>query len=321
MRVFIWGSPFHETTVHFESTGLRLHAERQITIRAESAFPQKDLVRARVNEKVLIMSDTPPCFQPNARGTFVAAALDTETTGLSSETDHIIEIGIRLFQFDMPSGRMVAVLEDFSALQDPGFVISPEIQSVTGISPEILVGQKIDWSRVDALLSKAEVLIAHNAMFDRGFIDLKSRVTPSKVWACSAWQVEWRAKGFKNARLQDVCGALGIVYQAHRAMSDVEAMMQLIGRVDESTGETYLREILTSAGQQAAFLWAEGRTYDQRDLLKANGFRWNPGAKTWGKTVLLAEVPRQVESVKSLIPGVTLQSRPLGLQDRHKSVL
>jgi DNA polymerase-3 subunit epsilon len=267
------------------------------------------------------MSDAPRCFIPEAQGTFLGAALDTETSGLSSETDHVIEIGIRQFRFELPSGKIVdSSVETYSALQDPGFTISKEIQTVTGIAPEMLVGQNIDWAKVDSMLAQADVIVAHNASFDRGFLDRKSRVSPEKVWACSAWQVEWRAKGFKNARLQDLTQALGITHHAHRAMSDVDAMVELIGREDVMTGKPYFHEMMESCREQVAYLWVEGRTYDHRDLLKAHGFRWNGGGKIWGKIIPAADVDRQVASVMGLMPGVTVQSKPVALHDRFKPV-
>jgi DNA polymerase-3 subunit epsilon len=268
----------------------------------------------------MLMSDVPRCFMPQAQGVFLGAALDTETSGLSAETDQVIEIGIRIFRFEMPSGKIVEPnVETYSALQDPGFLISSEIQSVTGITPLMLAGQSIDWQKVDALLAGVDVIVAHNAQFDRAFVDRKSQVTQSKVWACSAWQVEWRAKGFKNARLQDLTHAHGVAHEAHRAMGDVVAMLDLIGRDDVMTGKPYWAEIVEACRQAVAYLWVEGRTYDQRDLLKAHGFRWNSAGKTWGKIIPAGEADRQTSSVLGLIPGVTVQSRLVALQDRFKA--
>jgi DNA polymerase-3 subunit epsilon len=265
--------------------------------------------------------EVPRCFAPDAQGLFLAAALDTETSGLSGETDQIIEIGIRLFEYELPSARITRpAVEVYSALQDPGFLISPEIQSVTGLSPAMLSGHHIDWERVDALLARADVIIAHNARFDRGFVDRKSRVSPTKTWACSSTQVAWKAKGFKSGRLQGLTAALGIAHQAHRAMGDVDALVDLIGREDAMTGKPYLHEMIEDCRREVAYLWVEGRTYDQRDLLKAYGFRWNPAGKTWGKIIAAGESDKQIASVTGLIPDVTVQSRPLAPQERFKPV-
>jgi DNA polymerase-3 subunit epsilon len=248
----------------------------------------------------------------------IAAALDTETTGLSSVQDEIIEVGLQLFRFDPASGEVLELLESYTALQDPGFRISSEIQGVTGISPEMLIGQKIDWSRVDELLARAEWIVAHNAGFDRGFVDRKSQVSPKKLWVCSSWQVDWRGKGFKNAKLQDLCVALNIAHDAHRAMGDVSAMLRLIGSEDALTGKRYLAEILQAAHQELAWLWVEGNTFDKKDLLKANGFRWNGERKIWAKQVPVDQSQQQVEFVKTLVPNLRVQSRVMELTERFK---
>lgn len=254
-------------------------------------------------------------------GLYVGAALDTETTGLNPESDQIIEIAIRLFRFEVPSGRLVEELDSYLSLQDPGFPISPEIQRVTGITPEMLVGHRIDWARADALLGRADVVLAHNAQFDRGFVDRKSQVTGSMVWACTAWQIDWRAKGFKNARLEDLASASGVKHQAHRAMGDVEAMLALVGGEDAMTGHPYLSELIESVRQEVVYLWVEGKTYDQRDLLKAHGFKWNPASKVWGKIVPSVEQAKVTESAQSLIPGTVVQSRAIPPRERFKTLV
>ena len=268
-----------------------------------------------------ITAELPPCLRPGAQGKFVAAALDTETTGLSAAQDQIIELGLRLFEFELPSGRIVRELESFSQLQDPGFEISPEIQRVTGITPLMLAGHAIDWASADALLARAELLIAHNAQFDRGFVDRKSRVTPGQVWCCTAWQIEWRAKGFRNARLQDLAAALGISHVAHRAMGDVEAMLGLLARTDELTGAPYLRELLATAARPVVYAWVEGNTYDYREALKAHGYRWDSAGKIWGKTLPADEVGKLGQTLETLAPGVplALRTREIPIRERFKA--
>jgi DNA polymerase-3 subunit epsilon len=250
----------------------------------------------------------------------IGVALDTETTGLDSTRDCIMEIGLQLFRFNENGGNGVEVLDSYTSLGDPGVPISFEVQCVTGITPAMVAGQSIDWARVDALLAQADVILAHNAAFDRGFVDRVSQVSGSKLWACTSMQIDWRAKGFKNARLQDLCGALGIVYNAHRAMSDVEAMLKLISLEDVMTGKPYLAELWVNCTREMAWVWLEGETFDQKDGIKAAGFRWNGAQKIWGKLVQPDDEGKQVELFQSLFPNLQVRSRRVPPQERFKGV-
>jgi DNA polymerase-3 subunit epsilon len=98
----------------------------------------------------------------------VFGIVDLETTGLAARRDRILEIGL-VVQRD---GR---VLERFSELIDVGMPIPPAIEALTGIRDEDLVGAPAEAevvSRFARVLERCgvEVLIAHNARFDRGFL-------------------------------------------------------------------------------------------------------------------------------------------------------
>ena len=99
-----------------------------------------------------------------------------------------------------------------------------------------------------------------------------------------------------------------------------DAMVDLIGRDDVMTGKSYLAEIIENCRQEVSYVWAEGRTYDQRDLLKAHGFKWNSGTQVWGKFVPSAEAARQIEDVQLLVPGVRVLTRQVGLHERFKPI-
>ena len=85
--------------------------------------------------------------RPLANGVIV----DTETTGLSQDTEKIIEMGLVVFEYDPETGQAYRVLESFGALEDPGIPITPEITEITGITNEMDAG-KLEFEVRDALL-------------------------------------------------------------------------------------------------------------------------------------------------------------------------
>ena len=92
-------------------------------------------------------------------------AFDLETTGLSSKTDLIIEIGAVL----MENGREV---DRFQTFVNPGRKLDRKIVELTGITDDMLA----DAPSIEEVLPKFVefvgdcVLVAHNSEFDTGFI-------------------------------------------------------------------------------------------------------------------------------------------------------
>jgi DNA polymerase-3 subunit epsilon len=110
--------------------------------------------------------------------------VDIETTGLNQNEDELIELGIRQFVFDRNSGEILKLGDTYSGLQDPGQKLSADVSRLTGLSDEELLGKHIDWDLVHNLFDDAAIVIAHNAKFDRPFVDRKLKISNQKIWAC-----------------------------------------------------------------------------------------------------------------------------------------
>ena len=106
-----------------------------------------------------------PCASPRA-GVFV----DVETTGTATATDRIIQLAMVPFTFDS-SGRIFDVQESRTWLEDPGVPIPEEVTRLTGITDEMVHGQRIDDDVVNQLLADTHLVVAHNAAFDRAFCE------------------------------------------------------------------------------------------------------------------------------------------------------
>ena len=58
----------------------------------------------------------------------------------------------------------------YEALSQPLVSISEDITKINGITNEMVEGKSIDWGKVDAILSTSQLVVAHNANFDRPFL-------------------------------------------------------------------------------------------------------------------------------------------------------
>lgn len=164
-------------------------------------------------------------------GEVCVALLDTETTGLFPASDRIVEIAVLLLRVARDTGRTLEILDRYEGLQDPGRPIPWEAMAVHGITDAMVRGQRIDASRVRELLGRAELLVAHNSGFDKGFVAQVVPEAAQMCWACSCRGIPWRAlfPQAPNARLQDLAEAFGVPKgTAHRAMGDVETTLNLL---------------------------------------------------------------------------------------------
>ncbi|WP_333968775.1 exonuclease domain-containing protein [Bradyrhizobium sp. CCBAU 45384] len=108
--------------------------------------------------------------RPAEQETRTGILLDTETTGLDDRKDEIIALGMVKFDYTA-EGRIVGVRDTFAAFNEPSAPIPPEITAITGITDEMVAGQRIDDAAVSAFVDDAVITIAHNSGFDRKFAE------------------------------------------------------------------------------------------------------------------------------------------------------
>ncbi len=207
--------------------------------------------------------------------------LDTETTGLNVESDAVIELGMLVFEFDPVTGRVHRVVDVFDELEDPGRPIPPESMAVHHISDEMVKGKRIQDAVVEALVASATVVIAHNAPFDRPFVEKRWPVFADKHWACSIRDVDWKSEGVSSAKLEYLLQLQGVFYEAHRAETDCWALLKLLSLVLPHSQQTVMLTLLESLNQAQVRLYATGAPFDSKDHLKSRGYRWAPEIKCW----------------------------------------
>lgn len=222
---------------------------------------------------VLAGTDAPALVAPRV------LILDTETTGLSHESDRIIELAMLLVSVDAATGRPFGPVETFEGFEDPGMPIPEVAKQVTGITDEMVRGQRLDDARVQALIERADLVVAHNAGFDRPFVEARFPGFAHKPWACSFADIDWKAQGAESAKLGALAQDRGWFYDAHRALVDCHALLQVLA--SPQADGSGLARLIAAASRPSYKLRATGAPFEAKDLLKARGYRWDAAARVW----------------------------------------
>ncbi len=210
--------------------------------------------------------------------------IDVETTGLNHDQDEVIELAMIPFRFTR-YGQILDLGPVFDQLQEPSKPISAEITELTGITNEMVEGQKIDGEVVSKMVSQVDLVIAHNAGFDRKFVEINWPVFEKKSWGCSQKDIPWSREGIAGSKLEYIAVHYGFFYDAHRAETDCRAGLEILSRNLPRSGESALKALLENARKPVFRICAEQAPFQSKDILKARGYRWNDGAngqpKAW----------------------------------------
>ncbi|WPO42765.1 3'-5' exonuclease [Tardiphaga sp. 42S5] len=244
-------------------------------------------------------------FAPaNGQPTRSGILLDVETTGLDQVRDEVIELAMIKFDY-LPDGSITRVADIFTAFNEPSRPIPPEITELTGITDEIVAGHRIDPDAVAAFADDAVIVIAHNAGFDRKFSECYWPVFQHKAWGCSATEVDWRKHGFDGSRLGYLLAGAGFFHQAHRAIDDCHALLEILAFELPDLGAPALAVLLERARKKTMRVWAEQSPFDLKDELKRRGYRWSDGSdgrpKSWYIDVEESKEASEIEFLRKTI--------------------
>jgi DNA polymerase-3 subunit epsilon len=199
--------------------------------------------------------------------------LDVETTGINAQNDRIIEIGI--LEFSVKQGELPQITRTYGALQDPGMPLPKEIEQLTGLTDGMLKGQMIDWDMVRSMVESASVIVAHNADFDRQFMEASGQLLGlSCHWACSLRHIDWRGHGYRQLGLTYLAADHGFLNPfAHRAIFDCATTFRLIA--------PHLPELISRSYEKEFTVHALSSPFESKDTLKKRGYIWDPSLRCW----------------------------------------
>jgi DNA polymerase-3 subunit epsilon len=207
----------------------------------------------RVLRRLVPRSTSVPSIDHVSR---TGVVLDVETTGLDQQKDEIIELGMVKFDY-LPDGRIAGLRDVFTSFNEPSGPIPAEVTVLTGITAEMVAGQRIDEAAVSSFVADAVIVIAHNAGFDRKFAERYWPIFERKAWGCSATEIEWRRHGFEGSRLGYLLNGAGFFHQAHRAVDDCHALLEILASELPTIGASALAVLLDQARKKTIRVWAE----------------------------------------------------------------
>lgn len=265
------------------------------------------LVRNHPDYRVLDRFVSPAFYNiqdpANMRRLKVGVYVDTETTGIDTRKDNIIELAMCRFIFD-DDGLIYDVAGGASFLNDPGMPLDEKIRSITGITDEDVKGQIIDSRSVTSMLEGVDLVFAHNAGFDRKICERYFPRFKELPWACAQQDIPWRKNfGAPGVSLEVLAAFIGgMFYNAHRALIDCQVGIHMLTAQDRD-GNTGLLYAINAAASDTLRVWAVGSPFHYKDLLKDRGYHWNDGKdgrpKAWHKGVDEAEVNEELDWLRT----------------------
>ena len=217
-----------------------------------------------------------PTPTPAGYGGKFGVVIDFETTGLDPTRDEIIEVAAVKFRYS-DSDEITGVADMFQSFNEPSAPIPAEIVELTGISDAMVAGHKIDAAALQKFVFTANIVISHNAEFDRGWAERSWAFFEQKHWGCSMSEIDWQKLGFGGAKLTYLLADAGFFHGAHRAIDDCHAVVELLARPLPGKSTTAFAMLADRVRRTTFRIWAENAPYALKDILKRRRYRWNDG--------------------------------------------
>lgn len=200
--------------------------------------------------------------------------LDIETTGLTPEEAEIIEVAA--IRYDWATGKELA---RFERLCQPKTPISEFVTSLTGISNDMVAGKPAFKDVVQEFIAFVgdDVIFAHNANFDMGFLKIHGAPFKNPVWdtfklAATAWP------DLASYNLGSLQRFLKLHSNGeHRAVFDIEVTWLLLAKIREQLAGSNealqkIMHVLGKSGQeQYEMLFTQGVEKKPSPLLDKGG--------------------------------------------------
>lgn len=220
--------------------------------------------------------------------------IDVETTGTDVTQDKVTQLAMMRFRFNERGISRIETDSIFNKLNDPGISIPQEVTRLTGISNDDVKGKTISDEDIQAFLEEADIVIAHNAGFDRMMVEnaFPNGGFDKRDWFCSLESVDWLMRGSNGRSLEILALQAGYTYGSHDALQDIMATAFVLNNPPGVTETSPFQEMIENGRHEKIMLVATSAPFASKDDLKRNGYHFDSNGasnggypKTWHKTI------------------------------------
>ncbi len=240
-------------------------------------------------------------------GMLAGCAVHVETTGDHPGDNAIIELALQRFWADA-EGRIVMTGRPHHWLEDPGRPIPPGVTRLTGLAEPDVVGRTIMDPVAASLIADADFVVAYDASSVRPFVEKRLPLAAGRPWVCAMCDVGWRENGFEDGGLPHLLVQTGMFYDAHRASTEVTALLHLLDH-PLPFGRTVLGTAVETAANPSWAIDVVAAPIGTTNLLEGRGYRWNADARHWWKEVSATAFDDEYEWIVVHVYGGTSKPR------------
>jgi DNA polymerase-3 subunit epsilon len=223
--------------------------------------------------------------------------VDTETTGIDPKDHMVIEIAAILYSVEANDviGMAAMILPAEENPAEEINHISPALLNTVEEEGEVIKGFS---SMLYAMMETADVIVAHQASFDKGHLTKENlEIWSSKPWLCTKEDFKF-SKGKPGDSLVNLALAHNVpVHGNHRAGVDVN----LIAKIFRS----YSAEELQALFQHALLprdYYVALTNFVEKEKPKNAGFSWNGEKKCWWKKLTPTEASKLDFPIRKVSP-------------------
>ncbi len=236
--------------------------------------------------------------------------LDLETTGLTPQSDSIIEVA--LLKIDESGNR----LDSWSSLVNPGFVIHEDITFLTSITPEDLQ-EAPKFGEISKKIIEfigKDPIMGHNVGFDISFLAANGiRFDTEKI--VDTFKIsEFLFHTSKSLNLTSITEELGYIHtDAHRAYPDVLATAFLWSKIVEKVTKfsPLEQDILHSISQKTYGDWTLGYLDGLSDAGESTGLKLHVLEHLGKPRIFDFQLPKKVPTWQEILStATTIEERP-----------